>query len=159
MMQERQGDPDARFKAMMHDFTKTYANRIASTEDFKAILEKHMTPDMDVDHNHKMDWFFDEFVYGTEFPSYRFEHTFTNDAEGNVVLNFKLSQAGVSKNFAMLVPVYLELSPGRVARLGLVTVVGDTPAEVHVPLKGLKEKPKRALIDYYDELMANVESR
>jgi hypothetical protein len=68
MMQERQGDPDARFKAMMHDFTKTYANRIASTEDFKAILEKHMTPDMDVDHNHKMDWFFDEFVYGTEFP-------------------------------------------------------------------------------------------
>src|SRR5262249_9546205 len=53
----RGGDPDARFKAMMHDFTKTYANRVASTEDFKAMLEKHMTPEMDIDQNHKMDWF------------------------------------------------------------------------------------------------------
>ncbi|PYP91884.1 MAG: hypothetical protein DMG65_06180 [Candidatus Angelobacter sp. Gp1-AA117] len=64
-------DPDTHFKALMHEFAKNYANRSASTEDFKAILEKYMTPEMDIDSNHKMDWFFNQYVYGTEYPSYR----------------------------------------------------------------------------------------
>jgi len=34
---------DADFKALMHDYVKTYYNRPTSTEDFKAVLEKHMT--------------------------------------------------------------------------------------------------------------------
>jgi hypothetical protein len=155
----RAADPDARFKAFMHEFTKTYANRHASTEDFKAMLEKYMTPLMDIDKNHKMDWFFDEYVYGTEYPSYKFEHSFTSNAEGEVVLNFKLSQADVSKDFVMLVPIYVEVANGRVARLGSAQVVGNSTVEQHVPIKGLKEKPKRAMIAYYDDVLGNVESK
>ncbi|HWR15875.1 MAG TPA: M1 family aminopeptidase [Terriglobales bacterium] len=34
---------DGEFQAMMHDFVQTYQNKAASTEDFKAMLEKHMT--------------------------------------------------------------------------------------------------------------------
>lgn len=158
MMRERQGDPDARFKAMLHEFTKTYANRIASTEDFKAVLEKYMTPEMDIDRNHKMDWFFDEYVYGTEYPTYKFEHSFSNDADGNVVLNFKITQADVSKNFVMLVPIYLDMGNGRVLWLGSAHMSGDTTLEQHLPLKGLKEKPKRAMLDYYDDVLANIEN-
>jgi hypothetical protein len=37
------------------------------------MVEKHMTPGMDLDHNHKMDWFFNEYVYGTDLPQYHFE--------------------------------------------------------------------------------------
>jgi peptidase M1-like protein len=159
MMQQRGGDPDRAFKAMMHEFTQTYANRVASTEDFKAILEKHMTPEMDVDKNHTMNWFFDEYVYGTEYPTYKFEHSFSNDANGDVVLNFKITQTDVSKNFVMLVPIYIDLGNGKVARLGSAQMNGPTTLEQHVPLKGLKEKPKRALLAYYDDLLANVENR
>jgi len=159
LMREKQGDPDARFKAMMHDFTKTYSNRIASTEDFKAILEKYMTPQMDIDQNHKMDWFFDEYVYGTEYPSYKFEHSFSTDASGDVVLDFKLTQSGVGKDFVMLVPIYLELDDGRVASLGHARLSGDTTAEQHVPLKGLKQRPKRAMVAYYDDILGNVENK
>jgi peptidase M1-like protein len=159
MMQQRGGDPDARFKAMMHDFTTTYANRVASTEDFKAILEKHMTPEMDVDKNHSMNWFFDEYVYGTEYPTYKFEHSFSNDANGEVVLNFKITQADVSKNFVMLVPIYIDMGNGKVIRLGSAQLSGPNTLEQHVPLKGLKEKPKRALLGYYDDLLANIENR
>lgn len=155
----RANDPDVRFKELMHDFTKTYANRIASTEDFKAVLEKHMTPEMDVDKNHRMDWFFDEYVYGTEYPSYKFEHSFTNDAEGNVVLNFKLTQSDVSKEFVMLVPLYVELANGRVARLGSAQMSGSNTIEQHVPIRGLKEKPRRAMIAYYDDVLGNVENK
>jgi hypothetical protein len=43
------------------EFTKTYADRIASTEDFKVIVEKYMNQDMDLGANHRMDWFFDQF--------------------------------------------------------------------------------------------------
>ncbi|HKW77226.1 MAG TPA: M1 family aminopeptidase [Terriglobales bacterium] len=159
MMQQRQGDPDAPFKAMMHDFTKTYENRFASTEDFKAILEKHMTPEMDVDRNHKMDWFFDEYVYGTAYPTYAFEHSFSKDGNGDVVLNFKITQADVSKDFVMLVPIYLELANGRVVRLGAARLSGDNSLEQHIPITGLKEQPKRAMVAYYDDVLGNIENR
>src|SRR5205823_3420449 len=45
---------DQRFKEMMRDFVQTYANKVATTEDFKAAVEKHMTKEMDLDHNGKM---------------------------------------------------------------------------------------------------------
>ncbi len=48
----------------MQDYCKTFDNKAASTEDFKAIVEKHMTRGMDLDGNHKMDWFFNQYVYG-----------------------------------------------------------------------------------------------
>ena len=56
---------DARFKAMMQDFVKTHFTDI-STEDLKLAVEKHMTNAMDFDGNHRMDWFFNEWVYGTK---------------------------------------------------------------------------------------------
>jgi aminopeptidase N len=152
-------DPDHRFKDLMHEFTRTHANQPASTEDFKEALEKHMTREMDVDGNHKMDWFFNEFVYGTEYPSYKFEHSFSRDANGDVVLNFKLSQSDVSKEFAMLVPVYLDFGDGRVMRVGSAPMIGNTSLEQHIPLRGLKAKPKRALIAYYDDILGNIDNR
>ena len=159
MMAQRTGDPDGPFKAMMHDFTKTYANRQASTEDFKAMVEKYMTKEMDVDKNHTMDWFFSEYVYGTEYPAYKFEHSFSSDANGDTVLNFKVTQSGVSQNFVMLLPLYLDLGGGRVARLGSATLSGNNSVEGHVPLKGLKEKPKRAMLAYYDDVLGTIENR
>ncbi len=159
MMAQRSGDPDTQFKAMMHEFTKTYANRQASTEDFKAMVEKYMTPEMDIDKNHTMDWFFSEYVYGTEYPTYKFEHSFSNDANGDAVLNFKVTQSEVSKDFVMLVPIYLDLGGGRVARLGAATLSGNNSVEGHVPLKGLKERPKRAILAYYDDVLGNIDSK
>ena len=71
----------------------------------------------------------------------------------------KIAQSDVSPKFAMPVPVYLELSNGRIARLGTERLVGNTTVEEHVPLKGLKEKPKRALLAYYDDVLGNIENR
>jgi Peptidase family M1 domain len=160
MLQDpRSQDPDVKFKQMMHEFTKTYANRIAGTEDFKAVVEKYMNPDMDLFGNHKMDWFFNQFVYGTDYPSYRFEHSFSTDVNGDTVLNFKLSQSGVGQNFAMPLPIYLEFDNGRTVRLGMAKLKGSNSIEQHIPLKGLKEKPKRALLAYYDDILGDVENK
>ena len=58
------GGPDAHFEALMKDFCQTYGSGAASTEDFKAVVEKHLTPMMDLDKNGRMDWFFNQYVYG-----------------------------------------------------------------------------------------------
>jgi len=72
-------DPDEAFKAMMHDFTSTYADQDASTADFQKMVEKHMLPVMDIDHNRSMDWFFQKFVYGTGIPRLKFRATVAPD--------------------------------------------------------------------------------
>jgi len=68
MWDRRTGDQN--FKETMQDFVKTYSGRAATTEDFKAMVEKHQTAEMKRVGNGKMDWFFDEYVYGTALPSY-----------------------------------------------------------------------------------------
>jgi hypothetical protein len=151
MWDRRTGDDN--FKATMQDFVKTYTNH-ASTEDFKAMIEKHMTPDMDLQGNHRMDWFFNQYVYGTALPSYKLTESFDKDSSGDVVFNLKLTQSNVDEKFRMLVPIYLELADGRVMHLGRARVNGNTSIEQKIPLKGLKDTPKRALLNYYDDVLA-----
>jgi hypothetical protein len=150
MWTNKEGDAD--FMAMMHDFVKTYWLKPATTEDFKAMVEKHMTPGMDLDRNHKMDWFFNEYVYGTELPVYHFEGQTTDGADGTS-LHVKLSQSGVSENFKMAVPIYLEFADGKVMRLGSANVKGSSSLEQTVKLGKLPSPVKRVLINYnYDVL-------
>ncbi len=146
---------DQHFKETMQDFVKTYSGKAASTEDFKAILEKHMTPEMDLEGNHRMDWFFNEYIYGTQLPTYRVDSSFDIGADGDVVFNMKLAQSGVDDHFRMLVPIYLELADGNIAFVGRARIAGNTSVEQKVPLRGLKTKPRRAVANYYDDVLAS----
>ncbi len=146
---------DEAFKSMMHDFVSTYSGRAASTEDFKATVEKHMTPQMDLLGNGKMDWFFDEYVYGTALPTYTFDHTFVSGPNGDWILNLKLTQSGVDDNFRMLVPIYIETAEGKVVYLGRARVSGNHTLEQQVPLHGLPARPKRALINHYNDVLCS----
>jgi hypothetical protein len=40
-----------------------------------------------------------------------------------------------------------------------VPVIGNKTVEDHAPLKGLKEKPKRAIMAYYDDVLGNIENK
>ena len=61
------------------DFTATYANRNASTGDFEAIVNKHMKPQMDLGGDKKINWFFSQFVYGSEVGSYHLNYKITDE--------------------------------------------------------------------------------
>ncbi len=154
MMMWDRATGDQNFKAAMQDFVKTYSGKAASTEDFKACMEKHMSPEMDLDGNHRLDWFFNEYVYGTALPSYDFQYQFEKDAAGEVQFSFKATQSGVDDKFRMIVPIYAELADGRTVNLGRVRLTGNTSVEHKVSLKGLKERPKRALLNYNDDVLA-----
>ncbi len=154
MMMYNNQTSDQNFKETMHDFTQTYSGRAASTEDFKATVEKHMTVDMERIGDGKMDWFFDEYVYGTALPAYKLDSTFEKNADGDVVFGFKVTQSNVTDKFRMLVPVYLELSNGTITFLGRVKMIGNNSTEAKIPLKGIKDTPRRAMLNYYDDVLA-----
>ena len=106
--------------------------------------------------NHKLDWFFNEYVYGTALPTYRLDASFDNAPGGDLQLSLKLSQSNVDDKFRMLVPLYIEMTDGNVIFLGRARLIGNTSVEQKVPLKGLKTKPKRALVNYYDDVLATA---
>lgn len=152
MMQDPKSD-DKDFIAMMHDFVTTYTNRNASTEDFKLIVEKHMKPGMDLDGNRRMDWFFREWVYGTEVPSYRLNYTLTPGDGGTVMLTATVTQSDVGPAFRMRVPLYAEFD-ARMVRLGFVPVAGSsTTQEFKVKLP---KKPKRVVLCSNYDILASA---
>jgi hypothetical protein len=155
MMMHDNKTGDQLFKETMQDFVNTYRGKAATTEDFKAIVEKHMTREMDLEGNQKLDWFFNEYVYGTQLPSYKFDPSFETGADGDVVMNVKLSQSNVDEKFRMLVPIYLELDEGKIYFLGRARLTGNSSFEQKIPLHGLKTPPKRAIINYYDDVLAS----
>jgi Peptidase family M1 domain len=152
MMMWSPQEGDKLFMETMHDFATTYRLQAATTEDFKAIVEKHMSPSMDLEHNHRMDWFFNQYVYGTDLPAYHFEAQATPNDQG-VSVHFKLMQSGVRADFRMPVPIYLEFADGRVMRLGAADMVGDTTAEKTVQLPKLTTAIKKVSINYYYDVL------
>jgi hypothetical protein len=154
MMHDRQTG-DQLFKAMMQDFVRTYSGKAATTEDFKAMVEKHMTREMDLEGNQKMDWFFNEYVYGTQLPSYQMNGTFDKGTDGDVVMTVKMSQSNVDEKFRMLVPIYLEGANGNTFFLARARLTGTSTFEQKIPLRGMKDVPRRAVINYYDDVLAS----
>jgi hypothetical protein len=146
MMFDPHKDGDKLFMAMMQDFIRSHYNEDVSTEDFKGTVEKHMTKQMDLDDNRKMDWFFNEWIYGMEMPSYKFEYQLDGSS-----LSGHLTQSGVSDNFKMLVPVYVDFGKGW-ARIGSATMNGNSS----VDLKDIKlpQAAKRAAICVYNDVLA-----
>ncbi len=143
---------DERFSAMMKDFIKTNYNKDVSTEDFKRTVERHMTREMNVLGDGKMDWFFDAYVYGVEMPSYRLEYSIS----GNAIAG-RITQSGVSENFHMIVPIYADFGKGW-QRLGAATMHGNQTTDLG--RLELPQQPKRLAIAAYKDILAlNIENK
>jgi aminopeptidase N len=148
MWNPRTGDQD--FKALMHGYVDAYRQRPASTEDFKGFLEKHLPPSLNLEGNGKLDWFFNEYVYGTALPRYHLDYSLKG-----LSLSMNVTQSGVNDQFRMLVPIYLELASGQVIRLGRVPIKGNSSEAQTVDLTqmGLKEPPRKVLLNYFDDVL------
>jgi aminopeptidase N len=152
MLRSMMYDPEEKDKAfigMMHDFVESHREKAATTESFKAIAEKHMTKLMDMGKNGRLDWFFDEWVYGTQVPRYHFEYQLAPADAGKVKLHMTITQSDVDDHFAMLVPVYADFGKGMV-RFGQVGMVGNSTRGVDVMLPG---QPKKVALNAYKEVL------
>jgi hypothetical protein len=145
-------DPDAKFIEMMKDFTSTYAGKHPSTGDFQKVVERHMVPAMNATGDGKMDWFFRQWVHGTEIP--RYTHNLKVEAVGDETrISGTVRQEGVSKDFRALVPLYVELSKTETARVAMVPMVGESSVPVDLKVK-LPKKARRAMVNARGEILA-----
>lgn len=145
-------DGDARFIAMMKDFVQTHRYQAASTESFQKVVEKHMAPNMDLDEDGGMDWFFEQFVYGTDVPSYELEYDLSPADGGGTLLTAKITQSGVRDDFKMLVPLYLRYGD-RAQILGSAAILGSNTVE-GIQVK-LAEKPDEVLLCANHDILAH----
>ncbi|MGB7282479.1 MAG: M1 family aminopeptidase [Candidatus Acidiferrum sp.] len=151
MMNPRDKDPDGAFKEMMQDYCKTFDNKAASTEDFKAIVEKHMSRGMDLDGNHKMDWFFNEYVYGIGEPQYTFHSTAEPTADGKTHIKGEITRTGVPESWKDAISLYAHLGD-KTIKMGLLSASHATePFDFTVG-----GKIDRVSINDYEDLLADV---
>jgi len=156
MMFDHRGGGDAKFREMMSDFVKTNFNKNVSTEDFKHAVEKYMTPQMDLDRNGRMDWFFNQWVYGVDIPAYKLSHENSTTPDGKPLLTVHVTQSGVSDQFKMLVPIYVDFGKGW-TRLGAARMVGNTTVDIPAPLPQAPKKVALCALD--DVLYTSLESK
>ncbi|MBI4470932.1 MAG: hypothetical protein HY650_16580, partial [Acidobacteria bacterium] len=95
----------------------------------------------------RIDWFFDQWVYGTEVPSYNFDYKIASDGS----LSGRISQSGVSDQFVMLVPVYVDYGKGWI-RIGSATLTGNSSVELSNIR--LPKVPKHAAICALNDVLA-----
>ena len=155
MMYWTPADGELPFKNSMQQFVKEYAGKAATTEDWKASMEKTMPKSLDLRGDGKLDWFFDEYVYGTELPHYTISADFTVDDLGITSAHLKLTQANVSKNFVMKVPLYLELKNGETQRIANVVMHGDTTIDQTIRLGKLPLPAKTMLLNYNADVLSD----
>jgi hypothetical protein len=144
-----QDDGDKAFIDMMHDFVESYSSRPASTESFKAIVEKHMTKMMNLQGNGRLDWFFNEWVYGTQVPRYKFDYQVSPADDGKAKLHMTITQSEVDQNFGMLVPVFADFGKGMV-RIGQMGVIGNSNRSIDAVLPS---SPKKVVLNAYKDIL------
>jgi aminopeptidase N len=153
MMQEPTADPDRAFKAMMADFVKTWSGKNPSTEDFKAVAERHITRDMNLGGDGTLDYFFNQWVYGTDIPTLTSSLEATDSGGGKYRITGTITQASVPADFRTRVPIYLDFGNDKTARLGNIALIGSTTQKVNVEV-ALPQKPRRVFINGYHDVLS-----
>jgi len=154
MMQEnRNGDVDAAFRAMMHEFVTTWAGMNPSTNDFQQIAEKHMLPVMNLTRDGRLDYFFEQWVHGTDIPTLTSALQVADIGGGKYRVSGTITQAGVPATFHTLVPVYLDFGDERFQKLGMVHLTGSATQNLSVDLP-LPQKPRRAIVNAHNDVLS-----
>jgi peptidase M1-like protein len=117
------GDP---FFAMMTDFVNRHRHGVASTDDFRLVANEHFvkTPIARTYGMSSLDWFFNEWVYRSELPSYRMDYQLQDQPDGKVLLTGTVTQEGAPNDWFMVLPVGLSFGGKQTV---FTTVAADGP--------------------------------
>jgi hypothetical protein len=145
-------DPDTRFRELLHSILTDFRFRPLSTADFQRAVERQMTPSMDIEGNHSLGWFFDEWVRDTGIPHYKVEFQAKPHGQDFLVAG-KLEQADVGTLFTAPVPIYATHAGGKPTLLGVVITTGPE-SKFHFVTRF---RPVHLLIDPYLTLLCRTD--
>lgn len=142
---------DQVFTDVMHEYMAEHATHPASTESFRAIVNKHVPKNLDLQQNGRLDWFFAEWVYGTAVPKYEFHYEVTPNTSGSggFRVHATITQSAVDDHFAMFVPVFVDWGEG-MRRIGQIPVAGNNSHSVDFLLD---KQPKKVAINIYKDIL------
>lgn len=149
---EKAAEPDARFFQLLRTLAVEYRHKGLTTEDLQREVEKLMTPEMDLEGGRSLDWFFDQYVQGTEIPHYSVDYKVARVGERFVVTG-TLKQKDVNNVFVARVPLYAETARGRMTLLGVVTTSGEE-TRFRFPAG---TAPRKLVVDPHRTLLAFIE--
>ena len=135
---------DQPFYDMMKDFVTRYASVAASTADFAAVVNQHM-PDTAIGKKFQikdLNWFFQEWVYGTGLPSYALEYALLPQPNGSFVLDGTLHQDDVPAGWIMPLPLQFEFGKGRKGVVVIWAHGPQAPVKIKIP-----EQPSKVELD------------
>ncbi|MCX6139352.1 MAG: M1 family aminopeptidase [Candidatus Kapabacteria bacterium] len=99
------------FLTVMKEFFTRYNGKRASTADFQHVIEEVTGTGMG--------WFFKEWVYGNELPTYRVAWKKEKLPEGQWKVTMRVKQENVSEDFTMLIPIKVTSDDKKFIRLRL----------------------------------------
>jgi hypothetical protein len=135
---------DRPFYDLMKEFVSRYAGRSASTADFIAVANQHI-PDTAIGKKFQikdLNWFFQEWVYGTGLPSYALDYDLLPQPNGSFVLEATLCQDDVPAGWFMPLPLQFEFGKGR---KGSVVILARGP-RARLKIK-MPEQPSKVELD------------
>ena len=125
---------------MMKDFVERHRTGAASTEEFAEVAGQHFarTPIAQKFGLRDLNWFFRQWVYGTELPSYTLEYELKASADGATTIAGVVKQENVGKDWLMVLPVVFSFEGNQEARTSLRAAGPSTPFELKLPMKPRK---------------------
>jgi hypothetical protein len=135
---------DRRFTAMMKDFYSKNKGKDVSTEDFKKIVEQYCGEDMD--------WFFDQWVHGTDIPVYKVSYKTIQNPDGKYTITLRVEQEEVPPSFKMYVPITIKFKGDQFARLRLNVDQPSKDFTIPSPLK-----PEKIIFNDFNSVLAKVD--
>ena len=100
LLMDPQTQNDGVFTEIMTSLYGRYEGGDLSTADFQAHLEAETGLDLE--------WFFQQWVYGTDIPTYRFSYTIQETADGQYQMAGRVVQEDVPDDFVSYVPVLVD---------------------------------------------------
>lgn len=123
------------FFDMMTDFVERHRNQMASTDDFRKVVNEHFakTPIAQKYGMQNLNWLFSQAVYQSELPSYEMQYKVTPEADGKVIVSGTITQKNAGENWVMVLPVKFGFG-GKQEAMGTVIVQGpSTPFQIRLP--------------------------
>jgi hypothetical protein len=133
-----------RFLNMMKDYYNSNRGSSVSTGDFQRLAEKHTGIDMG--------WFFDQWIYRSELPTYDFSYNFERDSAGTFTARCRVITTGVADNFQMYVPLEIDIDGENKA---YVRIFIDRP-DYEFTLPGLPQRPRELRLNPFESVLAKV---
>ncbi len=97
------------FFDMMSDFVKQYQDQRASTDDFRHVANEHFakSPIARMYKLNNLDWFFKQWVYQSDLPSYQMNYQLQDQPDGKVLLTGTVTQENAPNDWFMVLPIVI----------------------------------------------------